>query len=69
MRGIARSNMSKDGVLALKAMRRGIRKARMLALQTGTPFYVWKNGKVVDVNAIARKKQPRRRKDTKKGIF
>jgi hypothetical protein len=25
-----------------------------LSIQTGTPFYVWKNGKVVDLNATAK---------------
>ncbi|MCE5229888.1 hypothetical protein LLG95_09865 [bacterium] len=43
------------------AMRRGIRKARKLSIQTGTPFYVWKNGKVVDLNAAGPKKQHRHR--------
>lgn len=65
MRGIPRSNMSKDGAKALTAMRRGVRKARALSIQTGTPFYVWKNGKVVDLNATGKKKRSGTRNATK----
>lgn len=61
MRGVPISKMSKESAQALIAMRRGIRKARKLSIQTGTPFYVWKNGKVVDLNAAGPKKQHRHR--------
>ena len=42
---------------SLPALRRAARKARKLSIETGTPFYVWKNGQVVDLNARARKKR------------
>jgi len=55
MKGIPKSEMSENGAKALAAMRRGVRKARALSIRTGTPFYVWKNGKVVDLNAKDKK--------------
>jgi hypothetical protein len=33
----------------LRALRRAARRALELGLQTGTPVYVWKNGKIVDL--------------------
>lgn len=33
----------------LRALRRSARRALELGLQTGTPVYVWKNGKIVDL--------------------
>jgi hypothetical protein len=36
---------------ALRALRRAARVAYRLAQETGTPFYVWKDGKVVDLLA------------------
>ena len=33
----------------LRALRRSARRALELGLETGTPVYVWKNGKIVDL--------------------
>jgi hypothetical protein len=33
----------------LRALRRAARRALELGLQTGTPVYIWKNGKIVDL--------------------
>jgi hypothetical protein len=33
----------------LRALRRAARRALELGLQTGTPVYVWKNNKIVDL--------------------
>ena len=35
----------------LAALRRAARAARRLAEATGTPFYIWRDGRVVDLNA------------------
>lgn len=35
---------------ALPALRRAAAAARMLSIETGTPFYVWKDGRVADLN-------------------
>ena len=51
MKNIPKSQVSKEGAEALAAMQRGVDKARELSIRTGTPFYVWKDGKVVDLNA------------------
>jgi Fe2+ transport system protein FeoA len=53
---------SKDpGIIASeKALRRAARRALQLGLQTGTPVYVIKKGKIVDLT-----KQPRRKTKTK----
>jgi hypothetical protein len=32
------------------ALKRAAAQAKRLALQKGTPFYVWKGGRVVDLN-------------------
>lgn len=33
----------------LRALRRAARRALELGLQTGTPVYVWKNNRIVDL--------------------
>ena len=33
----------------LRALRRAARRALELGIQTGTPVYVWKDGKIVDL--------------------
>ena len=33
----------------LRALRRAAKRALELGLQTGTPVYVWKDGKIVDL--------------------
>ena len=49
----------------LKALRRAARAAYRLAQETGTPFYVWKDGKVVDL--LARKATAKRRRTPSSG--
>ena len=45
------------------ALKRAAAHAKRLALQSGTPFYVWKGGRVVDLNkASARAHNVRERK-------
>jgi hypothetical protein len=46
---------------ALAALRRAAREARRLSIETGTPFYVWRDGKVVDLNANPKRGAPRSR--------
>lgn len=33
-----------------RALKRAARSARRLSRQTGTPFYVWRDGMIVDLN-------------------
>jgi hypothetical protein len=33
----------------LRALRRAAKRALELGLKTGTPVYIWKNGKIVDL--------------------
>jgi len=40
---------------ALPALKRAAAAARRLSVETGTPFYVMKDGRVVDLNASRRK--------------
>lgn len=44
----------------LRALRRSARRALELGLQTGTPVYVWKNNRIVDLT-----KEQRRSKKSK----
>jgi hypothetical protein len=48
-----------DILASWPAMQRAARKARKLAEETGTPFYVMRRGKLVDLNS-----QPKRRRKT-----
>ncbi len=41
---------------ALPALRRAAKNALKLAKQTGTPCVVWRNGRIVNLNAGAKKK-------------
>jgi hypothetical protein len=43
---------------SLAALRRAARSAWKLALQTNTPFYVWKDGRIVNLNPRGRLKRP-----------
>jgi hypothetical protein len=45
---------------SLAALKRAAKSAWKLALQTNTPFYVWKDGKVVNLNPRGRLKKPPR---------
>ena len=45
-RGSSPSPEAKD---TLRALRRAAKRALELGLQTGTPVYVWKNDRIVDI--------------------
>lgn len=45
---------------ALAALRRAAKAARHLSIETGTPFYIWLDGKVVDLNAKPKRTGRRR---------
>jgi hypothetical protein len=47
---------------ALPALERAAAAARKLSIETGTPFYVLKNGKIVDLNAAKPKNGGRKRR-------
>jgi hypothetical protein len=50
-----------DIINSMKAMKRAARAARKLSIETGTPFYIWKDGKIVDLNrGLKHAKKPRR---------
>lgn len=40
------------------ALQRAASAARRLALQTRTPLYVWRNGRVVNLVSLRRKRRP-----------
>jgi hypothetical protein len=42
---------------SLPALLRASRRAWKLAKDTGTPFYIWKNGRVVNLNPGRRKRR------------
>ena len=54
---------SKDpGIIASeKALRRAARRALQLGLQTGTPVYVLKKGRIVDLTRQVRRKTARKK--------
>ncbi len=54
-----------DIIGSIKAMERAARAARKLSIETGTPFLVMRNGKIVDLNRSA-KLTVRRRVTSKK---
>lgn len=45
-----------DIIGSLPALRRAARAARRLAIRTGTPLYVMRDGKIVNLNPVRRKK-------------
>ena len=49
---------------SLPALRRAAKAARKLSILTGTPFYVLRNGKVVDLNPVRKRSTPSGRKKT-----
>ena len=59
---MTRRMASKDPVIrgSMAAMRRAARAARDLAIKTGTPLYVWRDGRVVNLNPKGRLKRSRR---------
>jgi hypothetical protein len=44
-----------DIIGSFAALRRAARSAKRLAIETNTPLYVWKDGRVVNLNPIRRK--------------
>ncbi len=56
--------VDKEAGETLKALRRAARRARELAERTGTPFYVMKDNRIVDLNASL--SQPRRKNSQKR---
>jgi len=49
--------LDRDLAAALPALRRAAAVARELSIKTGTPFYVMRDGRVVDLNAQASTKR------------
>ena len=47
----------------LRALRRAARRALELGLQTGTPVYVWKNNRIVD---LTKEQRPSKRTKSKR---
>ena len=43
------SSLSPEAKDALRALRRAAKRALELGLQTGTPVYIWKNNRIVDL--------------------
>ena len=60
---VRESSISPEVRDTLRALRRAARRALEIGLQTGTPVYVWKNGKIVDLTKERRpskKSKPKR---------
>ncbi len=60
----AASDTEKSG--ALRALRRAAAQARKLSRQTGTPFYIFRDGKVVDLNSPSKRRLRKRRDKARK---
>jgi hypothetical protein len=43
---------------AIHALRRSARRALEIALQTGTPCYIWQDGRIVNIGAPERVEPP-----------
>ena len=50
-----------DIINSFKALRRAARAARKLSRETGTPFWVMKDGKIVDLNRAQKRTKAGRR--------
>jgi hypothetical protein len=50
-----------DIINSMKALRRAARAARKLSQETGTPFDVMKDGKIVDLNRAEKRSKAARR--------
>jgi len=59
-RAISISPEAKD---ALRALRRAAKRALELGLQMGTPVYVWKDGKIVD---LTKEQRPSKKSKSKR---
>lgn len=54
---------SKEIEDTLRALRRAAKRALELGLQTGTPVYVWKDGKIVD---LTKEQRPAKKSKSKR---
>jgi hypothetical protein len=54
---------SREEEETLRALRRAAKRALELGLQTGTPVYVWKDGKIVD---LTKEQRPAKKSKTKR---
>lgn len=61
------STPSREAQETLRALRRGARKALELGLKTGTPVYVIKDDKIMDLTKDQTTKKSRRRSSKKRG--
>jgi hypothetical protein len=64
------SSPSREAQDTLRALRRAARKALELGLKTGTPVYVMRNGKIVDLTKDhpAAKQSRSKRSSSKKSV-
>ena len=56
-------SISPEAKDTLRALRRAAKRALELGLQTGTPVYVWKDGKIVD---LTKEQKPVKKSKTKR---
>jgi hypothetical protein len=59
------TSISPEAKETLRALRRAARRALELGLQTGTPVYVWKNNKIVDLTKEQRSKKSKSKRAAK----
>lgn len=52
------STRDPDLLNAIHALRRSARKALEIAIQTGTPCYIWQDGHIVNIGAPERVEPP-----------
>ena len=57
------SSISPEAKDTLRALRRAAKRALELGLQTGTPVYIWKNGKIVD---LTKEQKPAKKSKSKR---
>ena len=57
------SSTSSEAKDTLRALRRAAKRALELGLQTGTPVYVWKNNKIVD---LTKEQRPAKKSSSKR---
>jgi len=57
------SSISPEAKDTLRALRRAAKRALELGLQTGTPVYVWKDGRIVD---LTKEQRPAKKSKSKR---
>ena len=62
MRKSLQGSKDPDILASMKALRRAAKRALQLGFQTGTPVYVLKRGKLVDLTKECRKPDERKRR-------